>query len=227
MTTTRKLTPTFKIVRASFKQRQDRMDFVVRHFGKHIENNALDVGCDNRYLARLLPELDYTGIDLNDTADLTINLETTPALPFENDSFETVICTDVLEHLDNLHEIFAELIRVCARNLIISLPGNWANARLPIARGRGAIAHYGLPVHKPVDRHKWFFSLEEAQRFLTAQAGIHDIELDELVACQKKRPPWLEALRHIRHPSMTSYLNRYGHTIFARYTIPAQPHATP
>ena len=59
-------------------------------------------------------------------------------------------------------------MRVSRGCIILSLPNNWANARRPIARGRGAIGHYGLPLEPPVDRHKWFFSLAEARQFQTA-----------------------------------------------------------
>jgi ubiquinone/menaquinone biosynthesis C-methylase UbiE len=43
-------------------------------------------------------------------------------LPFQDGSFDTVVCTDLLEHLDRPGQAMKELVRVCSRNVIISVP---------------------------------------------------------------------------------------------------------
>lgn len=45
-------------------------------------------------------------------------------LPFADDTFELVLCTDLLEHLDDPHAAFAELARVSKRHVLISVPYN-------------------------------------------------------------------------------------------------------
>lgn len=43
-------------------------------------------------------------------------------LPFPDDAFELVLCTDLLEHLDDPHAAFRELARVSRRYVLISVP---------------------------------------------------------------------------------------------------------
>jgi hypothetical protein len=126
------------------------------------------------------------------------------------------VCTDVLEHLDNLHAIFGELLRVAGAFVVLSLPNNWMAARVPIRRGHGNFAHYGLPLERPADRHKWFFNLQQARDFVlgwTARRG--DCRLLEERATEKPKAVPLRALRRMRYPSQIRYLNRYAHTWWA------------
>ena len=43
-------------------------------------------------------------------------------LPFEDDEFDTVICTHVLEHILDIRAAVAELRRICRRRLVIVVP---------------------------------------------------------------------------------------------------------
>lgn len=43
-------------------------------------------------------------------------------LPYKNSSFDLVICTEVLEHLDDPTKALKEILRVSKKNLIISVP---------------------------------------------------------------------------------------------------------
>jgi len=43
-------------------------------------------------------------------------------LPYKNNSFDLVICTEVLEHLDEPAKALKEILRVTKKNLIISVP---------------------------------------------------------------------------------------------------------
>lgn len=197
-----------------FPTRADRVRYLNERFGKLLAGRVLDVGCDVRTLGRLRPDLDYLGIDAGGEPDLAVDLESGP-LPFADASFDVVVCSDVLEHLDNLHATFGELVRVARLRLIVSLPNCWAAARRPLHRGKGAIGHYGLPPEPPGDRHKWFFSLNEGQRFLETAAGHHALRIAEMRVSEKVRPALVRWLRRLRHPRRERYLNLYAHTLWA------------
>jgi SAM-dependent methyltransferase len=201
---------------ASFRFRTNRIEYMLEHFSHYLFGEVLDVGCDKGILRNLLPKKSvYLGIDVAGEPDIHVDLESVDRLPFEDNRFDVVVCTDVLEHLDNLHQIFAELIRVSRQYLIISLPNSWAVARRAIARGRGEICHYGLPVQPPKDRHKWFFNLSDAKSFLEEQAHLLSYTIVEMRATEKPRPFILNCLLRLLSGSKERYLNRFAHTLWA------------
>jgi 2-polyprenyl-3-methyl-5-hydroxy-6-metoxy-1,4-benzoquinol methylase len=204
-----------KVEYKSFADRSVRSRYIAERFKEKLQGKVLDVGCDQAVLKKLLPALDYIGIDVGGKPDLVVNLEEMERLPFESGAFDCVICADVLEHLDNFHFVFDEVVRVSRGCIILSLPNNWANARRPIARGRGSIGHYGLPLEPPVDRHKWFFSLAEARQFIEAKAQKHPLVIRELYAMEKRRFAPVRHIRRMFHGSQLQYLNRYAHTLWA------------
>ena len=113
--------------------------------------------------------------------DVEMDLEK-EKLPYENSSFDCVLCLDVLEHLDNIHEVFDELCRVTRKYLIISLPKPWASF-IGMLRG-GVYKHaelpmkfYNLPTDPPIDRHKWFYGMHEAERFLKERGRMNGMEI--------------------------------------------------
>lgn len=203
-----------KVDYVSFQGRQARIEYLARAFKPFLAGKLLDVGCDKAHLKTILPDVDYVGVDISEDADIQLNLEESEDLPFEDNSFECVISSDVLEHLDNLHQVFGEMVRVSRQYLIVSLPNNWANARRPIERGKGSIGHYGLPVDPPRDRHKWFFSLTEAKKFIEGQLGKYPISLVEYSVSEKPRSFLIRMCRRLRYPSRERYLNRYAHTLW-------------
>lgn len=93
---------------------------------------------------------------------------------------------DVLEHLDNLHEVFDELCRVTKKYLIIVLLNPWASF-MGMLRG-GYYKHterpmkfYNLPIDPSEDRHKWFYGIHEAERFVKERGkrnGMKIIQID-------------------------------------------------
>ena len=197
----------------NFPSREDRSRFVATRFAEYLNESVLDVGCFEAPLRNLLNLKSYIGIDIAGKPDIKLNLENIDRLPFEDDSFMSVLCIDVLEHLDNLHFIFDELIRVSKRFIIISLPNCWSDARRPISRGKGRFKHYGLPLCKPVDRHKWFFSLTEAKEFIVYKATELNLHIRDMFVTEKPRVGIIRLLRKIRYPG-DRYQNRYSGTLW-------------
>ena len=203
-----------------FKKRKDRSLFVFEEFGSLFNSSILDVGCYQAELKKMIAEPNsYTGIDIVGCPDVYVNLEEIDCLPFEDQSFETVLCTEVLEHLGNFHLIMNDLFRVASKNVLISLPNCWASARKPIRSGKGTIAHYGLPFSNPVDRHKWFFSCNEAIEFFCnyerSNPGVKSLKL---LCVEKPRHKFVRLLRRLSTTN-SAYLNKYVHTVFAHFVI--------
>ena len=197
----------------NFPCRLTRSRFVATRFNEYLNESVLDVGCFEAPLRDLLCSASYTGIDITGRPDLNINLERIDRLPFADSTFTCVLCVDVLEHLDNLHTIFAEIVRVSDRFIIISLPNCWCDARRPLERGKGHFCHYGLPLHKPEDGHKWFFSLTEARQFIEGKAGELHLSIEDMFVTEKPRNRILRFLRRIVYPG-DQYHNRYSRTLW-------------
>ncbi len=159
-----------------FTNREGRSKFVVDHFSTLWKGSVLDVGCFQRDLGAALPMgLTYVGVDLMGKPDIKMNLDTS-RLPFDDNSFNVVVCVDVLEHLENIHAVLDELLRVGSHHILVTLPncwhGNWRWILPGIRKTSGK--YYGLPPQRPPDRHRWFFNTFEAVEFLnvrTRQTG--------------------------------------------------------
>ncbi len=199
----------------AFKTRKERTVWLSKYFN-HLfkKNKVLDVGCDDAPLRKLIGNQFYTGIDQSGKPDIKINLEAVKKLPFKAQEFDTVVCIEVLEHLENLHEISKELFRVSNNHVLISLPNCWRDARVKIQRGRGYIAHYGLPSKKPLDRHKWFFTASEAIDFLKSITPSN-YEL-KVTLIEPKRNFLIKFFRKLRYSSL-AYQNKFCQTVLAEY----------
>ena len=150
-----------------FYSRQERAAYVARYYGDYLAGRVLDVGSGGAGLAEYVS--DCIGIDVNPAAypNVFVDLER-GGLPFVSDSFDCIVCLDVLEHLESLHFVFGEMLRVSRKYLLVSLPNNWLGARSAIHWGRytKSMKYYGLPVERPHDRHHWFFGYAEAEDFV-------------------------------------------------------------
>lgn len=199
-----------------FSQREDRTRWLFERFGRVFEvSRVLDVGCFEAPLRNLIGSSRYFGVDFAGNPDLVLNLESVNALPFSDHEFDTVICIEVLEHLNNIHALANDLFRIANKQVLISLPNCWRDVRVRLSRGYGTVAHYGLPASPPHDRHKWLFNTQEAIDFLGyIKPSNYSVEY---VVTEQVRPLWLRWLRKLRYPGWR-YMNRYSQTVYAVYT---------
>lgn len=89
----------------------------------------LDVGCAGGWmsakLAEKFPQTQIWGIDIYEAAinhgrrlypGIDFRVADAHRMPFKNNSFDLVICTEVLEHLDNPKVVLLEMKRVLKKN---------------------------------------------------------------------------------------------------------------
>ena len=97
---------------------------------------VLDAGCGEGfvvdYLARQNPDLRLTGVDLSEEAIAyaqahfgergTFRTGSVYKLPFSDNAFDVVVCSEVLEHLDDPARAVRELKRVARSHVLITVP---------------------------------------------------------------------------------------------------------
>lgn len=211
--------PAMKVEHVGYWGREEKARHVARRYSKYLHTSLLDVGCDRKQLYEAIgrQDLRYIGIDLSDEADYSVNLEDS-AIPMEDGGVDTVVCLDVLEHLDQIREAFAELVRCAGRYLIVSLPNNWFGVYDHMLRGDGIPRFYGLPEEYPPDRHRWYFNFDDADHFLQCCAEKHGLKIVERAA-EWRNPSWpwwkrpFHALR-LLGPRTAYYRNRYYQTLW-------------
>jgi len=144
---------------------------VVRAFPNAWGGSILDVGCrSGNFKSALGDPVRYTGLDLSPPAQVVASVE--QGLPFSDQTFDTVVALDVLEHTNEIGASFRESCRVTRHNLVLTLPNMYLlDIRLRFLRGRPIGGKYGLPLAPPRDRHRWVFSFSEARQFCAFQAG--------------------------------------------------------
>jgi len=210
----------FKIKAQYNSNREDRAMFAAKKFKNYLKESILDVGCDEGYLRELLSkDVKYIGIDLGGKPDFVINLEIDKLNKFDDKSFHTVLCLDVLEHLNNLHDVFDDICRVSKKYVIISLPNSWHLFKYSLISGKKEYKGWGLPLNNPIDRHKWFFNYEEALNFIRERGKMNNF----LIKYHFPVPYHFNSIRHqlfhiffkIYYRNQYKYNNLFYHTVWA------------
>jgi len=119
-------------------------------FARAEPDSALDVGCGEGVLtyrwAQQLGERRIVGIDLEDpklrsewatrqAPNLEFRAAAADALPFEANEFDLAAAIEVLEHVPDPRQTLAEMARVSARHLLVSVPREPLWRGLNMARG--------------------------------------------------------------------------------------------
>ena len=164
-----------------------RAEYSWTKFREYFDGKVLDVGAGGspKYFKAQLGDL-YFSADVSESRnkpDVFIDLES-DKINLESNAYGTVLCFDCLEHCENIHSLFDELLRVSSRYVIVSLPNNWPTFIWSMLKGKN-FTHktgYGLPREAQAKgvRHKWWFNLEEAEGFLRHRAKVNNAEVKEV-----------------------------------------------
>lgn len=157
----------------------------------------LDAGCGEGHalvwLADTLPP-DVVGFDLNPDAVAhcaalhpsgTFTVEDIHDLPYDDGTFDVVLCMEVLEHLDDPAVALSELVRVCSGHLVLSVPFEPWFQLGNLARGKYR-EHWG---NHPEHVQHW--GLASFKRFVE-----RDPRLSEVVV--REAWPWVVARARVR-----------------------------
>ena len=81
----------------------------------HLKGSVLDVGCGNKPYQSLIDCNAYIGVDVASSPHLNANFDKIfdgLHLPFDSESFDNIICTEVIEHCIDPNLLFGEMSRV-------------------------------------------------------------------------------------------------------------------
>lgn len=102
---------------------------ILSHLSGH---KILDAGCGRGFLVDQIKnagDYDVTGVDIHIDEKMRTRLNTihfescfVDHMPFQDKSFDTVVCTHTLEHVTNIYDSLSELRRVAKTRLIIVVP---------------------------------------------------------------------------------------------------------
>jgi SAM-dependent methyltransferase len=128
--------------------------------------NVLDVGCGSGFITRHIKAPRVVGLDPSSEALARFEGEcvqgSADALPFGDVAFDTVVCTEVLEHLSKpvYARTLAELARVAGRHVLIGVPyRERLSGGLTRCAECGRVYHVSLhqrAFHSPNDVEKLF-----------------------------------------------------------------------
>lgn len=140
--------------------------------------SLLDIGCRTMDLKPLLHRCaDYHGTDLIPAEGVfACNLEE-GLTSFEENSFDIVVALDVIEHLENAHGTFKDMLRVAKKAVFVSLPNMfYITFRYNFLIGKGISGKYAFPPQPILDRHRWILSYTESLAFVRENASEYHIE---------------------------------------------------
>lgn len=172
-------------------------------FKPYIKGRVLEVGTGERN--RYVPGSYTMDLDLNETCDLFGNAE---SLPFRDESFQTVLCLEVLEHAENPRLLVQELHRVLA-------PGGYM---LLTTRFCFELHRYDL----------WRFTEDSLRLLFTPFTQIdikkqgNDIALMAHIMTHRK-PPFKSQVRHLMR-KLALWLSGWGKDdeFFLGYSVTAR-----
>lgn len=122
--------PFFFIRRALYKN--------IKMLSPNLQGKLLDFGCGRKPYDHLFHVSEYIGIDMENTGHEHTNSKIDVFydgrnIPFPDNSFDSVFCSEVFEHVFNLEEVLTEIKRVLkpGGKMLITVPFAWNEHEIP------------------------------------------------------------------------------------------------
>ena len=152
---------------------------------------VLDFGCATGDYCLELQRLgfDCIGADINEeyikiaTAKGIEAVVVKGRLPFADDSFDTVIMFELLEHIQHPDEILSEAKRVASKNILLTVPNN-TEFRI--------LKKFNLTYEHMLEQdHMNFFTKESLSKLLSRNFKEYNVQEKEPIYFQGLLPVWL------------------------------------
>jgi SAM-dependent methyltransferase len=109
----------------------------ISEFSSHIHGHLLDVGCGTKPYRSLFKAERYRGLDIDSPIarerGLADDLYDGTQFPYQDETFDSVLCNQVLEHVFNPDEFLTEINRVLkpGGKMILTVPFVWDEHEQP------------------------------------------------------------------------------------------------
>ena len=149
----------------------DRTEYVAKKLGKHNGDKVLDIGCREMILKEYLEgNFNYLGLDYiskKSNAPDFINHNLEKGLPDNLNNIDTIVALDVLEHIDNIHDVYREFFFIADKTVVVALP-NMAYYKFRINfLIKGVLSgKYIFSEKKILDRHRWIPNYQSIDKFI-------------------------------------------------------------
>lgn len=196
--------------------RKNRLEFLFPK--KPLGKKIMDIGCGPCVdIHFLIADNEVHGIEISDKAlsiakvfgviPHKLDLSKIDKLPFDDESFDIIIATDILEHLFSPKNLLLEVQRVLRPDgfAIISVPNHFYwSMRLRILMGNGIV----LPFHKSNEWdyfHIRFFTLPSYEKLLNEVGFIIKEKIFyKFINCPKSLPHFIDKYLARTFPSLFS-----------------------
>jgi cyclopropane fatty-acyl-phospholipid synthase-like methyltransferase len=171
----------------------NRNEFVANKLGNLNGEKILDIGCRDEVFKKYLKgKFDYHGIDYDpndgDYKENRLNYNLEKGLPDLEAKFDIINALDVLEHLENIHEIFSHLFEKSNNIISIALPNmGYYKFRLNFMFKGEISEKYTFHSKKIYDRHRWLPNYNSIINFVNDNRNKNwEFDKYEFIAERKK-----------------------------------------
>jgi SAM-dependent methyltransferase len=155
--------------------------FNIQELSVKMTGKLLDYGCGSKPYKHMFTVTDYIGVDMinpayekqSDKIDYFIK---DGEIPFADNYFDSVLCTEVLEHVFNIDEVLTEINRVLkpGGKFLITIPFIWEEHEMPYDFAR----YSSLGIEAILQKHK--FVVQEHRKIGNSFETIYQLKVMEV-----------------------------------------------